>query len=68
MDYRIRFKNLRIDNDLTQADVAKLCAVTDKTVSHWETLRHDMPLDCIRKLCIYYRIPSDYILNIPKFN
>ena len=68
MDYRIRFKNLRIDNDLTQVDVAKLCSVTDKTVSHWETLRYDMPIDCIRNLCIYYKISSDYILNIPKFN
>jgi len=68
MDYRLRFKNLRNDNDLKQTDVAKLCSVTYKTVSHWENLRHDMPLDCIRKLCIYYKVSSDYILDIPKFN
>jgi len=68
MDYRLKFKNLRLEKGLTQTDIAKICAVTDKAISHWETLRYDIPLNCVRQLCIYYEISSDYILNIPKFD
>lgn len=39
MDYRQKFKNYRIDNDLTQQDVAQICDVSDATVGHWETLK-----------------------------
>ena len=69
MDYRQKFKNLRIDNDLKQEDIAKICNVSDATVGHWETQRRDMKVDCIIKLCIFYNISPEYILgftNEPK--
>lgn len=65
MDYRERIKNLRIDNKLEQKDVAKICNVTNKTVSHWETLRIEVPIDCLIKLCDYYKVSSDFILGLP---
>lgn len=64
MDYRDKFKNLRIDNDLEQKDIAKICNVTNKTVSHWETHRRDIPIDCIVKLCEFYKVSADVILGI----
>ncbi len=64
MDYRQRFKNLRIDNDLTQEQVAKICKVSDATVGHWETGKRDMRIDCITTLCKYYNVSSDYILGL----
>lgn len=66
MDYRQKFYNLRIDNDLTQQDVANICGVSDATVGHWETGRRDMKIDSIIKLCYYYKISADYILGLPK--
>lgn len=47
MDYRIKFRNLRIDNDLTQQDIANLCNVSDATVGHWENQIRDMKIDHI---------------------
>ena len=64
MDYRDKFKSLRIDNDLEQKDIANICNVTNKTVSHWETLRRDMPIDCIVKLCQFYNISLDFIFGL----
>ena len=64
MDYRKRFRDLRIDHDLEQKDIAKVCNVSYKTVSHWETLRREMPIDCIKKLCEFYNVSSDVILDI----
>ena len=66
MDYRQKFFNLRIDNDLTQKDIAKICGVSDATVGHWETGRRDMKVDCIIKLCYFYKVSADYIFELPK--
>ena len=64
MDYRQRFRDLRIDNDLKQEDIARICGVSDATVGHWENGRRDMRIDCIIKLCRYYGVSSDYIFGL----
>lgn len=64
LDYRDRFKNLRVDNDLEQKDIARVCNVSHKTVSHWETHRREMPIDCIVALCRFYKVSSDFILGV----
>lgn len=66
MDYRQKFKTLRIDNDLTQQDVANICGVSDATVGHWENGLRDMKIDSIIKLCHYYKVSADYIFSLPK--
>ncbi len=66
MDYRQKFKNLRIDNDLKQEDIAKICNVSDATVGHWETKRRDMKIDSIIKLCIFYNVSPEYIFGFTK--
>lgn len=42
MDYRLKLRNLRIDSDLKQCDIAAICNVSAKEVSHWETLKRGM--------------------------
>ncbi|MBQ8765371.1 MAG: helix-turn-helix transcriptional regulator [Clostridia bacterium] len=64
MDYRQKFKDYRIDNNLTQQDVAKICNVSDATVGHWGNLKRHMHIDCIVTLCKYYKVSSDYILGL----
>ncbi len=66
MDYRQKFYNLRLDNDLTQQQIADICGVSDATVGHWENKKRDMRIDCIIKLCCFYKISADYILGLPK--
>lgn len=68
MDYRDRLKKLRIDNDLKQENIASICNVSNKAVSHWETHRREIPIDCIVELCKYYNVSSDYILGIESNN
>ena len=66
MDYRQKFLNLRIDNDLTQQQIADICGVSDATVGHWENKKRDMRIDCIIKLCYFYKVSADYIFGIPQ--
>ena len=67
MEYRDRLKSLRIDNDLDQADVAVICGVSNKTVSHWETHRREIPVDIIIKLCKHYKVSANYVLGLPEY-
>lgn len=66
MDYRQIFRDLRIDRDLKQEDIAKLCGVSDATVGHWENLKRDMRIDCIIRLCMFYNVSADYVLGMTK--
>ncbi len=67
MDYRDRFRLLRIAHKLEQEDVADLCFVSQQTVSGWETHRSHMSIDSIIILCNYYKVSSDYILGLPEY-
>lgn len=64
MDYRQIFRDLRIDNDLKQQDIANICNVSDATVGHWENCKRQMQLDCIVKLCKFYNVSADYVLGL----
>lgn len=63
MDYRQKFKNLRIDRDLTQQQIAEICNVSDATVGHWENLKREMKHDSIIKLCKFYNVSPEYIFG-----
>lgn len=64
MDYRLKFKELREDRDLKQQEIAEICGVSDATVGHWENLKREMRIDCIVKLCEFYKVSADYILGV----
>lgn len=64
MDYRLKFKELREDKDLKQKEIAEICGVSDATVGHWENLKREMRIDCIVKLCEFYKVSADYILGV----
>ena len=64
MDYRLKFKELREDKDLKQKEIAEICGVSDATVGHWENLKRDMRIDCIVKLCEFYKVSADFILGV----
>lgn len=63
MDYRQKFKELRLDRDLTQQQVAEVCNVSDATVGHWENLKRDMKVDSVIRLCKFYDVSPEYILG-----
>lgn len=66
MDYRLRLRELRVDNDLKQREIAKICSVTANEVSHWETLKRGMDYSYIKKLCEYYGVSMDYVFELRK--
>nr|DAU71605.1 MAG TPA: Repressor protein CI [Caudoviricetes sp.] len=47
---------LRTENGLTQAELAKISGVTDKSVSAWENGTRDPKIGPMQKLCDYFGI------------
>lgn len=61
-----RIKELRIDNDKTQAEIAKLLEVGQSYYSKQERGEKPFQIEQIIKLCILYHVSADYILGLPK--
>ena len=59
-----RFKDLREDNDLSQADIAKLLDTTQQTYSLWERGDREMPLHHAITLAKFYKVSMDYITGL----
>ena len=60
--YRIR--DLREDNDLSQAEVAKIINTTQQQYSKIETGKADISGEKLKLLAIFYNISVDYILGL----
>ena len=57
-----RIKNLRIDNDLYQTDVAAVIGTTQQYYGKYENGEHYLPLRALIKLADYYGVSTDYLL------
>ena len=57
-------RELREDRDFTQSDIAKVLGTTQQVYSRYEKGENEMPVRHIIKLCEFYKVSADYILNI----
>ena len=64
MNYRIRMRNLREDNDLTQREVAAVINKSQRGYSHIEDGRAELKIDDLIKLCRFYGVSADYFIGI----
>lgn len=59
-----RLRDLREDNDLTQAEIAKILGTTPQKVSEYENGNLVMKIDKYIKLAKYYNVSLDYITGL----
>ena len=64
MNYRERMKNIREDNDLTQAAIGKLLHKSQQGYNHIEAGRAELKIDDLIKLCRFYDLSADYIIGL----
>lgn len=57
-------RELREDRDLTQSDIAKVLGTTQQVYSRYEKGENEIPVRHIIRLCEFYKVSADYILNI----
>ncbi len=61
----MKIRELREDRDYTQADIAKILNCKTNTYNQYETGKRQLPLDALKKLCLFYNVSADYILDLP---
>ncbi len=68
MNYRIRMKNLREDNDLTQKEVGALIHKSQQGYSHIEEGRAELKIEDLIVLCRFYNVSADYFIGLSEKN
>lgn len=66
MQYYERLKELRIDNDKTQKEIANILNTSQSYYARYENGKHPIPVEHLKTLCLYYKVSADYILGLPK--
>lgn len=64
MDYRQRIRDIREDNDLTQAFVGHILNKSQQGYNHIESGRAELKIDDLKKLCEYYNLSADYLIGL----
>ena len=60
---RLRIRDLREDNDLTQKQIADYLMCDQSLYSKYERGEREIPLNLIIKLADYYNVSIDYIVG-----
>ena len=64
MDYLDKLIALRIDNDLSQKEVGKVINKSQQGYDHIEKRRAKLAIEDLIKLCEFYNVSSDELLNV----
>ena len=64
-NYAQRIRELRIDHDKSQAQIALLLGTSKNQVGKYERGEQEMPIKHLLTLCEYYKVSADYLLGLP---
>lgn len=64
MDYKTRIRNLREDHDYTQAQIANLLNIGQRTYADYELGNTRIPVDSLIILAKLYDVSMDYICGL----
>ena len=62
--YIKKIRDLREDNDKTQAEIAKILGTSQTMYARYERGANELPVHHLITLCKYYKVSADYILGI----
>ena len=65
-EYAQRIRDLRIDHDKSQFQIALVLGTSKNQVGKYERGEQEMPITHLLTLCEYYHVSADYILGLPK--
>lgn len=65
-EYVHRLRDLRIDRELSQVQIAVILGTTKNQVGKYERGEQEMPIRHLITLCNYYGVSADYVLGLPE--
>lgn len=60
----MKLKELREENNYTQQQIAEYLNIKQNTYSQYENQKRQLPIDILIKLAKFYKVSTDYILNL----
>ncbi|MBQ7835510.1 MAG: helix-turn-helix transcriptional regulator [Ruminiclostridium sp.] len=63
MDTKLRIRDLREDNDLTQKQISEHLLCDQSLYSKYERGEREIPLNLLIKLADYYKVSLDYLVG-----
>ena len=64
MIWNDKIKELREDNDLTQAEIAEIIGITQRTVSYYENNQREIPISILIKYANHFNVSLEYICGL----
>lgn len=64
----LKLRQLREDNNMSQAEMSKLLGCSQQTYSRYESHTTEIPLESLIFLADYYDTSVDYLLGITNIN
>ena len=59
-----RLRDVRNDNDKTQAEIAEILKITTQQYQLYESGKREMPMHHFVRLAVYYNISLDYLAGL----
>ena len=59
-----RLKEIRVENELTQKQLAELLQTTDDSIYSWEKGRSQPSIETLRKICVTLNVSADYLIGV----
>lgn len=59
-----RLRDLREDNDKTQAEIAKVLKITSQQYQLYESGKRELPMHHFKTLAKYYNVSLDYLSDL----
>ena len=66
MEYFEIIRALREDRDFTQQQIVEVLGIKQASYSQYELNKRELPICFLKRLCEYYGVSADYILNLPE--
>lgn len=63
MEFKIRLKELRIEKNISQAEIGKLLNMSKMAISHWEKGNSEPSIDQLKKLALFFDVSIDYLVG-----
>lgn len=66
MSAGMRLREIRIDHDHTQKQLAEIIGCSSKQISRYEADEQEMTMSKLKAFCELYDVSADYILGLKK--
>ena len=62
-----RLKELRLENKLSQSDLAKELKVSQPAIARWEANLQVPNIDIAIKVALYFKVSTDFLLGLENY-